>query len=190
MYRVQKWANPGLFFVYSCPFSNHDSNTDVLGDRTQGRRMVCTDGSTELWWLPRHMDRVISLDGFTWSNNLGLLTYFKLLIRSIILIILHWLSGLYGLVNNAGVCVCGEYEWQTWSQIQKQVEVNVLGTLRVTKSCIPLLKAGQGIEQTWVGPENTLCQGECNDLDNNIHKLIASSAVSNFCNNLLRDHPP
>ena len=172
-------------FCFSCPFSNHNSNIDVLGDRTQDRRMVGTDGSLVIC-----KDRITSLDGFTWSNNLGLLTYFKLLIRSIILIILHWLSGLYGLVNNAGVCVCGEYEWQTWSQIQKQVEVNVLGTLRVTKSCIPLLKAGQGIEQTWVGPENTLCQGECNDLDNNIHKLIASSAVSNFCNNLLREHPP
>lgn len=53
-------------------------------------------------------------------------------------------QGLYALVNNAGVCVCGEFEWQTWSHIQKQIEVNVLGTLRVTKQCIPLLKAGQG----------------------------------------------
>ena len=52
--------------------------------------------------------------------------------------------GLYALINNAGVCVCGEFEWQTWAQIQKQVEVNVCGTLRVTKSFIPLLKAGQG----------------------------------------------
>jgi NAD(P)-dependent dehydrogenase (short-subunit alcohol dehydrogenase family) len=55
-----------------------------------------------------------------------------------------FLTGLYALINNAGICVCGEFEWQTWSQIQKQVEVNILGTLRVTKQCIPLLKAGQG----------------------------------------------
>lgn len=53
-------------------------------------------------------------------------------------------QGLYGLVNNAGVCVCGEFEWQTWTQIQQQVDVNLLGTLRVTKQCLPLLKAGQG----------------------------------------------
>jgi hypothetical protein len=32
----------------------------------------------------------------------------------------------------------------TLAQIQKQVEVNVCGPLRVTKSFIPLLKAGQG----------------------------------------------
>ena len=54
------------------------------------------------------------------------------------------ISGLYGLVNNAGICVCGEFEWLTWKQIQRQVEVNLLGTMRVTKYCMPLLKSGQG----------------------------------------------
>lgn len=53
-------------------------------------------------------------------------------------------SGLYALINNAGVCVCGEFDWQTWDQIQAQVDVNLLGTLRVTKHCLPLLKAGEG----------------------------------------------
>jgi NAD(P)-dependent dehydrogenase (short-subunit alcohol dehydrogenase family) len=48
--------------------------------------------------------------------------------------------GLYALINNAGVCVCGEFEWQTWSQIEHQVNVNILGTLRVTKAFLPLLK--------------------------------------------------
>ena len=54
------------------------------------------------------------------------------------------IAGLYGLVNNAGICVCGEFEWLTWKQIQRQVEVNLLGTMRVTKYCMPLLKSGQG----------------------------------------------
>lgn len=49
-------------------------------------------------------------------------------------------EGLYAVVNNAGVCVCGEFDWQTWGQVQQQVEVNLLGTLRVTKLCLPLLK--------------------------------------------------
>jgi len=53
-------------------------------------------------------------------------------------------QGLYAVVNNAGVCVCGEFEWQTWSHIQKQIEVNLLGSMRVIKKCLPLLKAGQG----------------------------------------------
>lgn len=48
------------------------------------------------------------------------------------------------MINNAGVCVCGEFEWQTWSHIEKQINVNLLGTMRVTRHCIPLLKSMQG----------------------------------------------
>lgn len=53
-------------------------------------------------------------------------------------------EGLYAVINNAGVCVCGEFEWQTWAQINSQIEVNLLGTMRVIKQCLPLLKNGQG----------------------------------------------
>ena len=35
------------------------------------------------------------------------------------------ISGLYAVINNAGVCVCGEFEWLTWGQICSQVEVGV-----------------------------------------------------------------
>jgi hypothetical protein len=35
-------------------------------------------------------------------------------------------AGLYALINNAGVCVCGEFDWQTWDQINSQVEVSAL----------------------------------------------------------------
>ena len=40
--------------------------------------------------------------------------------------------------------MCGEFDWQTWGHIQKQIDVNFVGTLRVTKFCLPLLKAGEG----------------------------------------------
>jgi len=53
-------------------------------------------------------------------------------------------EGLYGLVNNAGVCVCGEFDWQTWGQVERQVDVNLVGTMRVTKLCLPLLKRRGG----------------------------------------------
>jgi hypothetical protein len=33
------------------------------------------------------------------------------------------LAGLYALINNAGVCVCGEFDWQTWDHINSQIEV-------------------------------------------------------------------
>jgi len=53
-------------------------------------------------------------------------------------------EGLWGLINNAGVCVCGEFDWQTMEQIERQVGVNIMGTLRVTKLCLPLIKREQG----------------------------------------------
>jgi hypothetical protein len=52
--------------------------------------------------------------------------------------------GLWGVINNAGVCVCGEFEWMTWDQIQKQIDVNFVGTVRVTKAFISLLKPTKG----------------------------------------------
>ena len=54
-----------------------------------------------------------------------------------------FLPGLYAVINNAGICVCGEFEWQTWHQIEAQVRVNLLGTMRVTKAFLPLLKGSQ-----------------------------------------------
>ena len=52
------WPNPGLFFVYFSPF--HITNQlqieksidGVLGIRTQGRRMVGAEETTELWRPP------------------------------------------------------------------------------------------------------------------------------------------
>jgi len=53
------WANPGLFFVYFRTFlktisiiQNAKNIDGVLGIRTQGRRMVGADKTTELWCPP------------------------------------------------------------------------------------------------------------------------------------------
>merc|ERR1711963_871687 len=44
-------------------------------------------------------------------------------------------NGLWAVINNAGTCVCGEFDWQTLDQIQTQVSTNILGSLSVTKHC-------------------------------------------------------
>ncbi|XP_011503938.1 PREDICTED: estradiol 17-beta-dehydrogenase 2 [Ceratosolen solmsi marchali] len=44
------------------------------------------------------------------------------------------------LVNNAGVMIFGEFEWQLASQVQSQLEVNVLGTMSVTRQLIPMIR--------------------------------------------------
>lgn len=47
------------------------------------------------------------------------------------------------LVNNAGVMCFGEFEWQTWSQIEMQINVNLLGTMRITRELMPLIRQQQ-----------------------------------------------
>lgn len=47
------------------------------------------------------------------------------------------------LVNNAGVMCFGEFEWQTWSQIEMQINVNLLGTMRLTRDLMPLVRQHQ-----------------------------------------------
>ncbi|KAG7202621.1 hypothetical protein KM043_009806 [Ampulex compressa] len=47
---------------------------------------------------------------------------------------------LLSLINNAGVMVFGEFEWQTEDQIRDQVEVNFLGTMRVTREFMPIIR--------------------------------------------------
>lgn len=47
---------------------------------------------------------------------------------------------LRALVNNAGVMTFGEFEWQTQSLIENQINVNLLGTMRITQELMPILR--------------------------------------------------
>jgi NAD(P)-dependent dehydrogenase (short-subunit alcohol dehydrogenase family) len=52
-------------------------------------------------------------------------------------------SGLFGLVNNAGIAVPGPLMHLTLDEMRYQLEVNVMGVLAVTQACLPLLGAGK-----------------------------------------------
>ncbi|XP_067204626.1 retinol dehydrogenase 7 [Linepithema humile] len=47
---------------------------------------------------------------------------------------------LRALVNNAGVMVFGEFEWQTSQLMEYQIDVNVLGTMRLTRAMMPMIR--------------------------------------------------
>ncbi|KAF7382888.1 hypothetical protein HZH66_013290 [Vespula vulgaris] len=47
---------------------------------------------------------------------------------------------LKALVNNAGVMIFGEFEWQTKDQAKHQLEVNLLGTMKITHQLMPLIR--------------------------------------------------
>lgn len=53
-------------------------------------------------------------------------------------------TGLYGLVNNAGIAVGGPLELIPLEELRKQFEVNVMGQIAVTQTFLPLLRQGQG----------------------------------------------
>jgi short-subunit dehydrogenase len=39
----------------------------------------------------------------------------------------------------------GEFDWLSWNQIQSQIDVNLLGTMRVIKGFLPLIIKSKGI---------------------------------------------
>jgi len=51
---------------------------------------------------------------------------------------------LHGLVNNAGIAVAGPLEFLPADELRRQLEVNVVGQLRMTQLCLPALRAARG----------------------------------------------
>ena len=54
------------------------------------------------------------------------------------------ISGLWAVVNNAGISDPGMIEWQTVEQMKRVVDVNLWGMVSVTKAFLPLLKRTKG----------------------------------------------
>src|SRR5690349_17497656 len=53
-------------------------------------------------------------------------------------------SGLYGLVNNAGIAIGSPLELIPLDQLRRQLEVNVIGQIAVTQALLPLLRQARG----------------------------------------------
>ena len=65
------------------------------------------------------------------------------------------------MINNAGVCVFGEFDWLTPDQIEQQIKVNVIGTISITKTFLPFLKSVKDGDQRGriiiIGSVNGFC---------------------------------
>lgn len=53
-------------------------------------------------------------------------------------------SGLYGLVNNAGIAIGSPLELIPLAHLRRQLEVNVVGQIAVTQAVLPLLRRARG----------------------------------------------
>lgn len=54
------------------------------------------------------------------------------------------ISDLYAVINNAGTLRFGELDWQTSKQITDQIDVNLVGTVRLTQALLPFIVKRQG----------------------------------------------
>lgn len=52
--------------------------------------------------------------------------------------------GMWGLVNNAGISTFGEVEFTSMETYKEVAEVNLWGTVRTTKSFLPLIRRAKG----------------------------------------------
>lgn len=53
-------------------------------------------------------------------------------------------AGLDGLVNNAGIVVAGPLEFLPMEEIERQLQVNVLGVIGMIQAFLPLIRSAQG----------------------------------------------
>ncbi|XP_077334571.1 D-beta-hydroxybutyrate dehydrogenase, mitochondrial [Lithobates pipiens] len=53
-------------------------------------------------------------------------------------------KGLWGVINNAGISTFGEVEFTSMDTYKEVAEVNLWGTVRVTKTCLPLIRRAKG----------------------------------------------
>jgi NAD(P)-dependent dehydrogenase (short-subunit alcohol dehydrogenase family) len=51
---------------------------------------------------------------------------------------------LWAIVNNAGIACSGHLDWGTLETYKKVVDVNTFGTVRVTRTFLPLIKKSRG----------------------------------------------
>ncbi len=54
-------------------------------------------------------------------------------------------GGLDALVNNAGIAMAGPWEELTPTELRRQLDVNLVGAMAVTGSCLPALREARGV---------------------------------------------
>lgn len=90
-------------------------------------------------------DIVILTQSFLAANTpCGNYYYFYFLVLVILLFVVVF-AEFWALINNAGVMVFGEFEWLTDRLIKEQIDVNLSGTMCLTKAFLPILRQFSGI---------------------------------------------
>ncbi|XP_068234784.1 D-beta-hydroxybutyrate dehydrogenase, mitochondrial-like isoform X2 [Palaemon carinicauda] len=51
---------------------------------------------------------------------------------------------LWGVINNAGIAIYGAVEWVSMASFKRVCDVNLFGTVALTKACLPLIRKAKG----------------------------------------------
>jgi len=94
------------------------------------------------------------------------------------------ISGLWAVVNNAGICDLGLIEWATVEEMKQVVEVNFWGTVLVTKAFLPLLKRTKGRIVNVASSWGRVC------VPGVMAYCVSKYAVQAFCDSLRREVKP
>ncbi|KAH9494917.1 Retinol dehydrogenase 7 [Bulinus truncatus] len=65
-------------------------------------------------------------------------------------------KGLWALINNAGMISFGNVEFTSFESYRKILDVNLLGTIRVTQACLPLIRLARGRVITLTGAQGLI----------------------------------
>ncbi|KAM5165239.1 D-beta-hydroxybutyrate dehydrogenase, mitochondrial-like [Mantella aurantiaca] len=86
-------------------------------------------------------------------------------------------KGLWGVVNNAGICKWGLFDWHSIAEYQHIVDVNLFGSIRITLAFAPLIRKCKGrmVFMSSVGSYVSLSNG--------IYAM-SKAALERFCDSL------
>lgn len=82
--------------------------------------------------------------------------------------------GLWSLINNAGICIYGEFEWLTEEHCERLISVNLSGTISVTRTFLSLIKEAKG---NCAMPSNKKGGSFSNDLKRSNNKRVCRSFI-------------
>lgn len=128
----------GFFVVAGC-FNGESDGAKKLIEFCGSTRMVVTEvdirNNSSIEAAQNTVNELVVRNGLSMFSLKNYLT-----VRGATLKLFFSLPAFSALVNNAGIMAFGEFEWQTIDMIESQIQVNLLGTMKLTKVFLPMCR--------------------------------------------------
>ena len=91
-------------------------------------------------------------------------------------------SGVWALINNAGIASFGDVEFTDIESYRKVLDVNLIGAIQLTKLCLPLIRNARGLHNFVVA---TICLLSCIDMFYVLYQSLLNLYYLEIFSNLL-----